>query len=57
VAISIIKGWIYCLFISSDQNWDIPTFFGGISSGTAPIWKNFEIAGQTDNNETNGLQK
>jgi hypothetical protein len=25
-------------------------FFGGISSGTAPIWKNFEIAGQTDNN-------
>lgn len=24
--------------------------FGGISSGTAPIWKNFEIAGQTDNN-------
>lgn len=25
-------------------------FFGGISSGTAPIWKNFEIAGQVDNN-------
>jgi hypothetical protein len=23
-------------------------FFGGISSGTAPIWKNFELAGQTD---------
>ena len=22
--------------------------FGGLSSGTAPIWKNFEIAGQTD---------
>ncbi|WP_312345695.1 DUF5686 family protein [Chryseobacterium binzhouense] len=22
--------------------------FGGISSGTAPIWKNFEIAGQTE---------
>ncbi|MDQ1095436.1 MULTISPECIES: DUF5686 family protein [Chryseobacterium] len=25
-------------------------FFGGLSSGTAPIWKNFEIAGQTDRN-------
>ena len=25
--------------------------FGGISSGTAPIWKNFEIAGQTDANQ------
>ncbi|PIF44879.1 hypothetical protein CLU96_1875 [Chryseobacterium sp. 52] len=25
-------------------------FFGGISSGTAPIWKNFEIAGQADRN-------
>lgn len=24
--------------------------FGGISSGTAPIWKNFEIAGQKDQN-------
>jgi hypothetical protein len=24
--------------------------FGGISSGTAPIWKNFEIAGQNDAN-------
>lgn len=24
--------------------------FGGISSGTAPIWKNFEIAGQNDIN-------
>ena len=24
--------------------------FGGISSGNAPIWKNFEIAGQTDVN-------
>ncbi|WP_346984685.1 DUF5686 family protein [Chryseobacterium sp. POE27] len=24
--------------------------FGGISSGTAPIWKNFEIAGQNDVN-------
>lgn len=24
--------------------------FGGISSGTAPIWKNFEIAGQNDRN-------
>ncbi len=24
--------------------------FGGISSGTAPIWKNFEIAGQNDTN-------
>ncbi|EJL73008.1 DUF5686 family protein [Chryseobacterium populi] len=24
--------------------------FGGISSGTAPIWKNFEIAGQNDKN-------
>lgn len=24
--------------------------FGGISSGTAPIWKNFEIAGQRDQN-------
>jgi hypothetical protein len=23
-------------------------FLGGISSGTAPIWKNFEITGQTD---------
>lgn len=25
--------------------------FGGISSGTAPIWKNFEIAGQIDSNK------
>ena len=24
--------------------------FGGLSSGTAPIWKNFEIAGQADRN-------
>lgn len=24
--------------------------FGGFSSGTAPIWKNFEIAGQNDSN-------
>ncbi len=24
--------------------------FGGISSGSAPIWKNFEIAGQNDSN-------
>jgi hypothetical protein len=27
--------------------------FGGISSGTAPIWKNFEIAGQRDQNSDN----
>jgi hypothetical protein len=27
--------------------------FGGISSGNAPIWKNFEIAGQTDANRDN----
>lgn len=27
--------------------------FGGISSGTAPIWKNFEIAGQNDANIDN----
>ncbi|KUJ56516.1 DUF5686 family protein [Chryseobacterium aquaticum] len=27
--------------------------FGGISSGTAPIWKNFEIAGQNDRNPEN----
>lgn len=24
--------------------------FGGISSGTAPVWKNFELAGQSDRN-------
>ena len=27
--------------------------FGGISSGTAPIWKNFEIAGMRDGNTDN----
>ncbi|KFF07618.1 DUF5686 family protein [Chryseobacterium luteum] len=27
--------------------------FGGISSGTAPIWKNFEITGQRDQNSVN----
>lgn len=32
-------------------------FLGGISSGTAPIWKNFEITGQTNGSSENWTSK